>query len=77
VPTIVRTASRAHIHHGAPIDSYRPIELVLAQWIESEGMLRTEEELLAAMIQELGYKRRSRKIVAAVTAAIKQARKGK
>jgi very-short-patch-repair endonuclease len=72
----VRDGPKPTVYHGEPIDIYSQKQLVqLAQWIESDGMLRTEEELLADMMFQLGYRRRGSKIVAALTAAIKKARK--
>lgn len=58
------------------IDAYAPSELVAAvRWIESDTLLRTEEELLAETMDLLGFTRRGSKIVAAITAAIHQARR--
>ena len=59
-----------------PIDEYAPDQLVeLVRWIESDTLLRTEEELLAEAMRELGYERRGPRIVAALTAAIEEARR--
>jgi hypothetical protein len=61
---------------GVPIDEYAPEQLVaLIRWIESDTLLRTEEELLDDAMQELGYERRGPRIVAALTAAIHEARR--
>ncbi len=58
------------------IDDYTRSELVaLVRWIESDDIVRTRDELLAATIQELGFQRRGSKIVAAVENAIDQARR--
>lgn len=61
---------------GDGIDSYSHAELVaLIRWIESDTLLRTEDELLAEAIHQLGFKKRGSRIVAALNLAIAQARK--
>jgi hypothetical protein len=50
---------------------YSDAELLeLAQWIRSDEVLRTEDELLEEMMQELGFQKRGKNIVARLTAAI-------
>lgn len=67
-----RNGRRLRIVPGAPITEYHHHELVrLARWIKSDTLLRTEDELLEEMIQELGYSRRGTRIVAALTKAIR------
>jgi very-short-patch-repair endonuclease len=57
------------------IDEYSHTELVaVVRWIESDTLLRTEEELLAETMHALGFSRRGSKISTAVTAAIASAR---
>lgn len=57
------------------IDSYSHAELVaVIRWIESDTLLRTEDELLAEAIRQLGFRKRGSRIVAALTLAIAQAR---
>jgi very-short-patch-repair endonuclease len=46
----------------------------LIKWIKSDGLLRTEDELLQEAVRELGYKRRGPKIVEALTKAIRRAK---
>jgi len=59
------------ITRGSPIDTYSDPELLsLAQWIRSDEVLRTEDELLQEMMQELGYQRRGKNVVARLTATI-------
>ena len=66
---------RPRIPPGKKIDDYSPRQLIrIIQWIESDGRLRAEDELLAEAMQELGFKRRDTKIVAALTEAIRRAR---
>jgi very-short-patch-repair endonuclease len=80
-PIPARSASRAGpcpVEAGREsIDEYRPAELTaVVRWIESDTLLRTEEELLADTVRTLGFHRRGSKITAAVTAAIARARTG-
>ena len=57
------------------ITDYRPDQLVaLARWIESDTLLRTEDDLLAEMMSELGFRRRGKLIEDALTRAIARAR---
>jgi hypothetical protein len=50
-------------------------ELVeVVRWIESDTLLRTEEELLLETIRVLGFSRRGKKITAAIDNAIGLAR---
>jgi hypothetical protein len=68
-----RVAPRPWITSRQPIDAYSDAELVrLAQWIRSDDVLRTEDELLQEMMQELGFQRRGKNVVARLTAAINQ-----
>lgn len=44
---------------GQKIDDYRSHQLAsIIEWIESDGRLRTEDELLSEALRELGFKRR-------------------
>ena len=53
---------------GEGIDAYSQAELVaLIRWIESDTLLRTEDELLAEAIRQLGFRKRGSRIVAALT----------
>ena len=66
-----RKGPRPWITGGQPIDAYSDGELLkLAQWIRSNDVLRTEDELLQEMMQELGFQRRGKNVVARLTAAI-------
>ena len=69
---------RMPIHPGlGPITAYTPEELVaLIRWIESDTLLRTEDELLSEAISLLGFRRRGRNIVDALEAAIRETRRG-
>jgi hypothetical protein len=60
---------------GLPITAYRQAELVaLVRWIESDTLLRTEEEILDEVVRELGFARRGPRIREAVAEAIVAAR---
>lgn len=58
------------------IDDIRFDRLVaLIDWIESDGLLRTEDEVLAEAVQELGFQRRGVRIESALRQAIAFSRK--
>ena len=64
-----------HYGEGAPIDRYSDSELVQwVRWIESDTLLRTNDEVLAALIDELGYRRRGPRIVHRLSTAIEASR---
>jgi hypothetical protein len=53
------------------ITQYSQAQLrTLVRWIESDTLLRTNDQLLTAAIFELGFKKRGHRIVSAVNAAI-------
>ena len=53
------------------ITEYRPRELIsLIDWINSDGCLRTDEEIVELMIPELGFSRRGPRIEAAIRSAL-------
>ena len=47
----------------------------LVHWIESDTLLRTDEDIMREMIGELGFGRAGSKITAAIESAIKSARR--
>lgn len=50
---------------NVPIDQHSTRELLrLLEWIQSDGQLRTDEELMGQLVQHLGYKRRGSRIEA-------------
>jgi very-short-patch-repair endonuclease len=70
-----RQAPKPQLPYGLPISSYTHQELVwLIRWIESDTLLRTEEDLLNEVMDELGFQRRGARIRHAVAAAIADAR---
>jgi hypothetical protein len=60
---------------GEPINTYSLAQLIqVIRWLKSDGLLRTEDELLDEVIDVLGYSRRGKRIVAAITNAIRAAK---
>lgn len=54
---------RPFVSRGLAINDYRDDQLKkLLDWIKSDGRLRTDEELIQAMVDELGYRRRGARI---------------
>jgi very-short-patch-repair endonuclease len=69
--------ARPPVEPGRRIVDYRTDELVaLIRWIESDTLLRTEEELVAEVMRELGFGRKGSRITATITDAIHEARAG-
>jgi very-short-patch-repair endonuclease len=63
---------------GLPIDQYSQRDLIaIANWIESDTLLRTEDQVLAEVMRTLGFQRRGSRIVAAIQRAIRQARQNR
>jgi hypothetical protein len=44
----------------------------VARWIRADGLLRTDEHIMAEMIQALGFQKRGSRIVPALQAAIER-----
>ncbi|KQY60597.1 hypothetical protein ASD11_02620 [Aeromicrobium sp. Root495] len=66
-----RQLPRPHIRFGLPIVEYSEAELVdVIRWVTSDGLLRTEDQLLSEVMDELGFSRRGGRIVATIAAAI-------
>ena len=61
---------------GYPMSEYSRSELVaLVNWILSDTLLRADEELMAEMRRELGFKRRGSRIDEAMQEAVAAARR--
>ena len=79
-PSTLRPAARPSVPPKGTggyekITDYRLEQLVsLARWIESDTLLRTEDDLLSEMMGELGFQRRGKLIEDALTRAIALAR---
>lgn len=72
-PVPVRRGPRPHIPQYDRIDQYSSTQLIaFIQWIKSDGLLRTDEEILSEMIQLLGFRRRGPRIVEAIQNAIER-----
>jgi very-short-patch-repair endonuclease len=72
--TPVRT-DRPSIGRRPAITDYANQELVqMVRWLQSDGRLRTDEELLEEMIEELGFERRGSRIAEVILRAIEAAR---
>ena len=75
-PRPARRLPQPWFQPGLTIDQYSQLELGrIARWIESDGTLRTEEQMLAEMMAVLGFRRRGSKIEPALRAAIRVARR--
>ena len=60
---------------GQPIGAYTRAELVdLVRWIESDTLLRTEDEVLDEVVRQLEFSRKGARIRHAVLAAVREAR---
>jgi very-short-patch-repair endonuclease len=74
-PIPARSGPRPAVVAGAPIAQHAEAALMaLLEWIESDGVLRTNEELLREASRELGYARIGAQIRARLTAAIARLR---
>lgn len=72
----VRTAVKPPLVPGLAITEYGSYELVkLVQWITSDGLLRTDDQIMEEAMAELAFRRRGRKIVETLGRAIRVARK--
>ena len=68
---------RPAVRAGLPITEYSMPDLVaLARWLNSDTLLRTDDELLREMRRELGFKRGGSRINAAILSAVAAARVG-
>ena len=66
---------RKGTHGYDSITDYQHWQLVdLARWIESDTLLRTDDDLIREMMNELGFKRSGKRITDALTTAIREAR---
>jgi len=69
----VDRSPRPAVTPGWKIDEYVDDELAaMVEWIRSDTLLRTDDELLEEVMFELGFRRRGARIVAAIEAAIER-----
>lgn len=74
-PSFRTRGPRPTVPRGLPITDYSHQQLAsLARWIQSDTLLRTEDEMIEEMMRELGFRRRGSRIVAALTLAIRSTR---
>lgn len=75
LPSASPRGPRPRVTPGRVIDDYSARELAaLVNWIESDTLLRTEDEVLSAVMSDLGFRRRGAKIVDAIESAIRISR---
>jgi hypothetical protein len=71
-----RPEPRPEVEAGQPIGAYSHGQLVaLVRWIDSDTLLRTEEEILDEVMRELGFQRKGPRIREAVLAAVREVRR--
>lgn len=76
VLAVGRRSARPQITVRPSITDYRLNELVsLVRWISSDGVPLTDDQILAEMIDTLGFKRRGARIESAIRAAIEAQRR--
>ncbi|MGJ7439999.1 AAA domain-containing protein [Aquipuribacter sp. MA13-6] len=65
------TRGPAPVTPGRPITGYSDAELVaMVRWVRADGLLRTHEQLLRAVMAELGFSKMGSRIEAALTRAV-------
>jgi very-short-patch-repair endonuclease len=70
-PPPIRRFPRPRLAPGNPITDYSIDQLtLLVRWIRSDGVLRTHDEIMAEMREELGFRRRGHRIEDAFREAI-------
>jgi very-short-patch-repair endonuclease len=68
--------ARPYVRRSDSIDGYSDSDIVrIVEWIGSDTLLRTEDELLAETMRELGFSKRGKKIVNRIQSAISDARR--
>jgi hypothetical protein len=69
---VVTRGPRPPIYHRDSIDDYGPNELVeIVRWVNSDGQLRTDEQIIEEMIPMLGFARRGTRIESSLRYAIR------
>jgi hypothetical protein len=69
-----RRSRKPWFRRGQPIAEYSHSQLVsIARWILSDTLLRTKEDLIAELMETLGFKRRGGRIMAALDRAASEA----
>lgn len=66
-----RRSPRPFFPHGLPIGAYSTQQIAdLIKWIVSDGQLRTDDEIVNQVVEEMGFSRRGKNIVAEIEYAI-------
>jgi very-short-patch-repair endonuclease len=69
---LVQRRPRPAVPPGAKINEYSQRQLRdIVEWIRSDTLLRTEDQLLSEVMRELGFQKRGKRIVEAVSLAIR------
>ena len=77
-PAASARGPRPRVYRYASVDVMPPGQLdAVVMWIQSDGQLRTEEEIIAEAMTVLGFKRRGAKIVAALEASVARVRRSR
>ena len=72
----VSRGSRPAIARGLEIGFYSPLDLDrVVQWIRSDGLLHTDDQLFEAAMEDLRFRRRGARIEAALRASIERTRR--
>ncbi len=75
VATVPTRGPKPFAPNGPPIDKYSRSQLAnVIRWIESDGCLRTDDEIVTEVMQALGFMRRGPIIVATIKSAISYSR---
>jgi very-short-patch-repair endonuclease len=74
-PNNAKRGPRPYVPRREKIDDYSQAEiLAIIRWVQSDGRLRTDDELVRAVMDEMGFERRGSRIDAVIRAAIAAAR---
>jgi very-short-patch-repair endonuclease len=69
---VIQQRARPAVPPGAKINEYSYGQLrEVVEWIRSDTLLRTEDQLLTEVMRELGFQKRGKRIVEAVAVAIR------
>jgi hypothetical protein len=68
-------APRPPVSYGLKINEYSHAQLcAIVAWVQSDTLLRTEDQLLTEAMRELGFQKRGKRIAEALMSAIKTQR---
>jgi very-short-patch-repair endonuclease len=70
-PSAPYRAPRPPVPYGSKINHYSQQQLrVMVEWVQSDTLLRTEDQIVTEVMRELGFRKRGKRIVEAITSAI-------